>query len=61
MIAEALDTLITLGWALLGWITVLAAVGTIVILTTAATGVWAIGAVRRVFRRHRPDDYEEAA
>lgn len=62
MIAEALDTLTTLGWALLGWITVLAAIGTIIILTTAATGVWAIGAARRAFRRHTDrDDYEEAA
>lgn len=58
MIAEAIDTVITLGWALLAWILVLATVGTIIVVTAAATGVWAVGALRA--RRSRTD-HEEAA
>ncbi|MFE9776371.1 hypothetical protein ACFYOV_32890 [Streptomyces sp. NPDC005931] len=47
MIAEAIDTVITLGWALLAWVAVLAALGAIVILSALATGAWA---VRRLWR-----------
>lgn len=47
MIAEALDTAITLGLALLAWIVVFAAVGTIVVLTAIATGAWAVRALWR--------------
>ncbi|MER5213675.1 hypothetical protein ABT063_24665 [Streptomyces sp. NPDC002838] len=62
MIAEAIDTVIALGWALLAWILVFATVGTIIVLTAAATGVWAVGAVRTAMRgRSHHDDYEEAA
>jgi hypothetical protein len=76
VIAEAIDTVITLGWALLGWIIVLAAVASIVLLAGTAAGMWAgrtlwrtVGrpawarsrlAARRYARRTRPD-YEEAA
>ncbi|WP_086773248.1 hypothetical protein [Streptomyces bobili] len=76
LIAEAIDTLITLGWWALGWITVLGAALTIFLLTGCALGTWAVrGAwrsivrpswavslttARRIARRTRPD-YEEAA
>lgn len=42
MIAEALDTLITLGWAALAWLTVLAAVVSVVLLAGTAVGAWAV-------------------
>jgi multisubunit Na+/H+ antiporter MnhE subunit len=75
VIAEAIDTLITLGWAALAWLTVLAAVTAIVLLAGTAVGAWAVRAVwrtarptwargrhhaQRIARRTRPD-YEEAA
>jgi hypothetical protein len=41
VIAEAIDTVITLGWALLAWLTVFATVGTIILLGAATTGAWA--------------------
>ncbi|MBL3669088.1 hypothetical protein JL475_24455 [Streptomyces sp. M2CJ-2] len=47
MIAEALDTMWTLGWALTAWIAVFAAVGTIVIFATIAAGAWATRALWR--------------
>lgn len=51
MIAEAVDTLVTLGWALAAWIAVLAAVAAVVLLAGAALGAWAAGVVwRRVVR-----------
>ncbi|MFC9686838.1 hypothetical protein [Streptomyces sp. NPDC056948] len=75
MIAEAIDTVLTLGWALLAWVAVLAAVGSIVILAAIATGAWTVRLVwrtvvrpswargritaRRIARATR--DYEEAA
>ncbi|HZF92042.1 hypothetical protein [Streptomyces sp.] len=75
MIAEAIDTLITLGWAALAWLTLLATVASILILAAAATGAWTARLAwrtarpawargrreaRRLARRTRPD-YEEAA
>lgn len=75
--AEALDTLITLGWWALGWILVLSAVLTIALLTVAALGAWAFcgiwrtavrptwarsrTAARRIAHRTRQHDYREAA
>lgn len=42
MIHEAIDTLFTLGWALLGWVLVFALAGTIVLLAGLALGTWAV-------------------
>jgi len=42
VIGEAVDTLLTLGWALLAWVVVLAAAGTIVLLAAAVTGALAV-------------------
>lgn len=42
MIGEAIDTAITLGVALLAWIVVAAAVGTVVLLGAAAGAAWAV-------------------
>ncbi|MFJ8146010.1 hypothetical protein ACIQ6R_13150 [Streptomyces sp. NPDC096048] len=75
MIAEAIDTLITLGWAFLGWLIVFAITGTISIFAALATGAWAYSTLRRTIvapawarsrraaRRYarREPDYEEAA
>ncbi|MEW2451237.1 hypothetical protein AB0896_27390 [Streptomyces parvulus] len=63
MIHEAIDTIFTLGWSLLAWIAVLAALVTAVLFGAAAAVAWAIRVLRRRSRRHRPspDDYEEAA
>ena len=75
MIADAIDTVITLGWALAGWIIVLAVVGTIVIFAALATGAYAARSLWRSVgrpawarsrRRARliaraTRDYEEAA
>lgn len=47
MIAEAVDTAIRLGVALLAWIAVLAAAATIVLLAGLAVGAWAWQAVRK--------------
>lgn len=49
MIAEAVDTLIVLGWALLAWIAVAAGVVTLALWTVAATA-WSVvsGACRAV-------------
>ncbi|WP_416975628.1 hypothetical protein [Streptomyces sp. 4F14] len=41
MIAEAIDTLITLGWAMAGWLIVLSAVFTVLILATSTIGAYA--------------------
>ncbi|MFI1371314.1 hypothetical protein ACH4UY_04790 [Streptomyces longwoodensis] len=38
--AEALDTLITLGWWALGWLIVLGVIGSILILSALATGAY---------------------
>jgi hypothetical protein len=75
VIAEAIDTVITLGWALFGWIIVLAVFGTVVIFASLATGAYAARSLWRVVgrpawarsrRRARliaraTRDYEEAA
>ncbi|MEU0671330.1 hypothetical protein ABZ330_00260 [Streptomyces sp. NPDC006172] len=77
LIADAIDTLITLGWAALAWITVLAAATTVVLLTGCLVGTWAARTVwrttirpswscgrttaRRIARRTRRHDYREAA
>lgn len=47
MIHEAIDAAITLGWALLAWIAVAAAVGTVVLLTGVALGTWAWRTARK--------------
>lgn len=76
IVAEALDTLITLGWWALGWLIVLGVVGSILTLTAIATGAYTVRLVYRAARRpawaltragarryaHRTrHDYEEAA
>lgn len=47
MIAEAFDTLFTLGWALLVWIVLLAAVASLALWTVLVTVAWACRAVWR--------------
>jgi hypothetical protein len=77
LIADAIDTLITLGWAALAWITVLAFAATVVLLSGTAVGAWAVRGLwrtavrpawsrsritaRRIARRTRRHDYREAA
>lgn len=77
LIAEAIDTLLTLGWWALGWATVLGAALTVFLLTGCALGTWAVrGAwrnivrpswahsrttARRLARRTRRHNYREAA
>lgn len=57
MIGEAIDTAITLGVALLAWIVVAAAVGTVVLLGAAAAAAWAVKTLRRGVRaRRHPED-----
>jgi hypothetical protein len=48
VIGEAIDTAVTLGWALAAWIAVLAMVAAIVLLAGTAVGVWAVRGARRV-------------
>jgi hypothetical protein len=52
VIAEAIDTAITLGWALAAWIAVLAAVASIVLLAGTAVGMWAVRGAWRVLCGH---------
>lgn len=47
MIHDAIDTAITLGWALIAWIAVAAAVGTVVLFTGLALGTWAWRTARK--------------
>lgn len=47
LLTEAIDTAITLGWSLLGWIIFLAAVGSILTLAAIATGAYGVRAVWR--------------
>jgi len=47
VIGEAIDTAITLGVALLVWIVVAAAVGTVILLGAAAGAAWAVKALWR--------------
>lgn len=53
MIAEALDTLITLGWALAAWVAVLAAIGTAALMGTTAVLWWTCRTLRRLARSAR--------
>ncbi|MEX3206045.1 hypothetical protein [Streptomyces acidiscabies] len=51
MIADAIDTLITLGWWMAGWIAVLAAAVTVVLFAGTLLGTWAVrGAWRHAIR-----------
>lgn len=61
--AEALETILVLGWALLAWVAVLSALFTIVVLGVIAAAWWTGALMWRQLRRRRParDDYEEAA
>jgi hypothetical protein len=47
VIAEAVDTVITLGWALLVWIVLLAATVTLALWTVVVTVAWACRALWR--------------
>lgn len=47
LFADAVDTLITLGWAVAAWLAVLAAVATVVLFAVTAVGAWALGALWR--------------
>lgn len=51
MIAEALDTLTTLGAAVLAWLAVAAFIAAIVLLAATALGWWAITELWRTVRR----------
>ena len=51
MIAETIDTAITLAWALAGWVIFLATVAAILTLAAIACGAWG---VRAVWRRCAP-------
>ncbi|MEU3683731.1 hypothetical protein AB0E99_22725 [Streptomyces sp. NPDC030592] len=64
IIREAIDTIFTLGWALLAWVAVLAALTTAVLFGIAAAVCVTVRALwRRIRRQQRPsrDEYEEAA
>jgi hypothetical protein len=47
VIGEAIDTALTLGWALYGWIITLAAIASILTLAAIATGAWGAQALWR--------------
>jgi hypothetical protein len=47
VIGEAIDTALTLGWALHGWIITLAVIASILTLTAIATGAWGARAAWR--------------
>ena len=47
MIAEAIDTALTLGWALAGWVIFLATVAAILTLAAIVTGVYGVRALWR--------------
>ena len=55
MIAEAIDTAITLGWALAAWIAVLALAAALALHTVLAIVWWAGRAAWRAFRRTQRD------
>ncbi|MGW2209941.1 hypothetical protein [Streptomyces sp. NPDC001781] len=66
IIIEAAEAFIELGWALLAWIIVLSALGTLILLTTVAVIGWTISTLKRhaarlVHRTRARDDYGEAA
>lgn len=50
MIADAVDTAITLGWALAAWIVLTAAVGTLALWTVVVTVWWTVRASVRAAR-----------
>lgn len=54
MIAEVIDTAVTLGWALAAWIAVLAMVGAVVLLGGTAVGAWAVRGLWRTVRASIP-------
>lgn len=62
MIAEAIDTAYTIGWAIVAWIILTAAAGTLALYTLAVTAwtvcrlIWRAGhaAWRAIRRRHTP-------
>lgn len=47
MIAEAIDTAITIAWALAGWVIFFATVAAILALAAVATGAWGVRALWR--------------
>lgn len=49
LLVEAVDTAITLGWALAAWIAVLAAARTLTLLGVTAASAYAIRALRRAY------------
>ncbi|MFF9043304.1 hypothetical protein [Streptomyces parvulus] len=61
--AEALETILVLGWVLLAWVAVLSALFTAAVLGIIAVVWWTGSRVWRQIRRRRPAraDYEEAA
>jgi hypothetical protein len=54
VIAEAVDTAVTLGWALAAWIAVGAFVAAVVLLGGTAVGAWAVRGLWRTVWRARP-------
>ncbi|AMW11637.1 hypothetical protein A4E84_20345 [Streptomyces qaidamensis] len=76
MIAEAFDTLITLGWGLAAWIVLLALAATLALYAVLASVWWSLRALwrglgrptwsrnrlrARLYARRTRHDYEEAA
>ncbi|NUU26025.1 MAG: hypothetical protein HOV68_31680 [Streptomycetaceae bacterium] len=47
MIAEAIDTVVTLGWALAGWVITLAVTASILAFAAIVTGAWGVRAAWR--------------
>lgn len=50
MIAEAVDTVLTVAWALAGWVVFLATVAAILVAAAAVTGAWAVRGAWRWLR-----------
>ncbi|WP_338683881.1 hypothetical protein QD712_25665 [Streptomyces acidiscabies] len=53
MIAEAVDTMLTLGWALAAWIVILATITTLLLLSVAAVIAVTVQGIRRLASRAR--------
>jgi hypothetical protein len=53
VIAEAIDTGTRIGWAIVAWIAVGAAVLTVCLFTVVLTGAWAVRGAWRAVRRDR--------
>lgn len=51
MIAEAIDTAYSIGWAITAWIIVIAAVATIGLIAAAVTGACVWKAARQAYRK----------